>query len=227
MHRRLALLLVTGSLTITLAACTSGQNSAKSRKVPIDAPKWQQQGLSPEQRDASAREALLQSQLWLDPSCRWLEYGAWVVPDSQQAPIYKAAEEVGYIEMKEAGQDTRHYTPRPAYDVTLTDLGETETADCKTESYGKKVWGVPVSRRSLKSLTYIKDGPAYSDYTYFALEEEWLPTTVGERVKDVLTSYMKVQYGTWHTQVLMRRVEQHWYVEQLGEVGYYHPEPKW
>ena len=84
-----------------------------------------------------------------------------------------------------------------------------------------------MSRRSLKSLTYIEDGPADSDYTYFALEEEWLPTTVGERVKDVLTSYMKVQYGTWHTQVLMRRVEQHWYVEQLGEVGYYHPEPKW
>src|ERR1051326_687974 len=134
MHRRLALYLVAGSLMALLAGCTSGQTSAKSRKVPIDAPKWQQQGLSPEQRDASAREALVQSDKWLAPSCRWLEYGAWVVPDSQQAPIYKAAEEAGYIEMKEAGRDTRHYPPEQAYDVTVTELGTTETADCKTES---------------------------------------------------------------------------------------------
>jgi hypothetical protein len=227
MHRRLPWLIVIALLTAVLTACTSGQSSAKSKRVPIDAPKWQQQGLSPEQRDASAREALLQSQLWLEPSCRWLAYGAWVVPDSREAPLYKAAEEAGYIEMKEAGVDTQHYTPQPAYNVALTELGTTETADCKTESYGKQVWGLPVSRRSLKSLTYTKDGAAYTDYTFFALEEEWQPTTVGERVKDVLTDFMKVQYGTWHTEVLMRRVQQHWYVEQLGEVGYYHPQPKW
>lgn len=209
--------------------CTSSQSATpeKGKALPPWAPDWQKDGLTPEQRDSTARASLEASEKWRTPTCRWLEHGPWVLAWADETLVYRAAQEAGYIEMEVVGQGNR-VRPEPAYKITLTELGKTETADCKTDSQGKPVWGVPVSRRKLVAFEYAKEGPNYSGVTYFQVTNEWQLTVVGEKLKDSLTpyGYMKPEQGTWHTTVMMKRIQNKWYVDDLGEVGYYHPQ-KW
>jgi hypothetical protein len=156
---------------------------------------------SDEDRDAGAMEDLEASDQWREPSCRWLETGTWIAAYPQDTAVYRAAHALGYIEMEQVGTVNRIGTPEPAWRVALTETGKAEFADCPRQSKSS-AFGVPVSRRELISGTYA--GKDYDERTAYDVEFRWVPTDVGSRVRDVLTSHMTVEEGTYTTKVYMR-----------------------
>jgi|SRR5688572_5318845 len=154
---------------------------------------------TPETRDAGAMEDLIASEKWTEPRCRWLKTGAWVLAWPQETALYRAAYDAGFIEMVEVGQGNRIGKPEPAWRITLTEKGKTETAECTTP--GADNWGVPVSRRRLISGRYA--GEDYGGRTVFEVDFEWVPTPIGEQVKHELTRYMTVEEGTYRTRVYL------------------------
>jgi len=172
--------------------------------------------MTPEERDRTAIVDLLASEQFSAPRCRWLKYGAWILAWPQETALYKAANELGYIEMEQAGTDNRIGTPEPAWKITITESGRAEIADCKVVN-GDDDWGVPVSRRKFISAKYVGDDPGGSGNTTYEVEYEWVPTAVGERVKSVLEGNMAVEEGKYRAQVWLRKNPDKWYVDQLHD----------
>lgn len=177
-----------------LIGCTSSAN---------DNPNSAAAAPSPGERDAGALADLELSEKWSSPRCRWLKTGAWVLAYPGETALYRAAYQVGYIEMEEVGQDNRHGTPEPAWKIKLTELGKAETAECKASSSDS--WGVPVSRRRLLSGTYVGEEPSPSNRFIYEVEYQWVPTTVGEDARHALTGTQAVEEGTYRTRVYLRR----------------------
>ena len=177
---------------------------------------------SAEARDAAAVAALVRSEKWSGPSCRWLKQGAWVLAYPQETALYRAAHQAGYIEMKEVGRDNRIGRPEPAWRIALTEAGKAEAVTCQPGS-DPDTWGVPVSRRELVSATYAGESPGYTARKVYEVEYRWVPTAVGEKVKRVLTGNMAVQEGTYRARVYLVNSPDAidpsgWYVDQVGEL---------
>lgn len=178
---------------------------------------------SPQARDSAAVAALIASDKWSAPSCRWLEHGVWVLAYPQETALYRAAAQAGYIRMETAGQDNRTGAPEPAWRITLTEAGKTQAAACGPTSK-PDTWGVTVSRRELISATYVGESPAYAARKVYDVEYRWVPTSVGERVKRVLTGTMAVQEGRYRTRVYLLNSPEvidpsGWYVDQIDDLG--------
>jgi hypothetical protein len=150
--------------------------------------------------DAGVLAHLQTSETWTAPRCRWLEHGTWILADRQDTALYRAAADLGYISIEQVGEGNRIGVPEPAWRITLTDAGKAEAARCPPSSK-PSVWGVPVSQRRFLSGKYV--GKDYGQRSLFEVEFEWVPTAVGEQVKQVLTDHMKVEEGKSMARVYM------------------------
>ena len=128
---------------------------------------------------------------WQQPRCRWLQTGSWIVAGPQDAAVYQAASDLGYIEMTEVGRVNRSGTPEPAWRVTLTESGKSESSACSASTPPR--FGVPVSRRQFVSAR--RTDVDHSGYTVFEVDFTWVPTSAGDRVRHVLTGPMAVEEG--------------------------------
>ncbi len=213
LFRFVALLLI----VLAVNGCTAVSSGDSSSK---EVPPWERvpwEGMSPEERDRTAVADLMKSEKFSGPRCRWLKYGAWILAWPSETHLYRAAQEVGIIEMEEVGTDNRTGTPEPAWRITITEAGKNEIADCPKVSPGRNDWGVPVSRRRLISAKYVGEGTRYSGITLYDVEYEWVPTAVGEKVKAHLTGPMKVEEGKYRAQISLKKVPHGWYVDQTND----------
>jgi hypothetical protein len=182
-------------VVISPAGCGSGPAPGESQEGGAPS-------ASPERRDAGAMADLQASATWSAPRCRWLETGAWILAYPQDTALYRAAHDLGYIEMEEVGQGNRIGVPEPAWRIALTDEGRAEAAKCPASSKST-VWGVPVSYRRFTSGTHVGEDAGVR--TVYEVEYDWEPTAVGGKVKHVLTDKMTVEEGTYRTKVYMRK----------------------
>jgi hypothetical protein len=154
--------------------------------------------------DAGAMADLQTSPKWTEPRCRWLETGAHLLLYPQDTAVLMAARDLGYVEVEQVGTGNRIGTPEPAWSVRLTDKGKTESAKCGSGSSRAEVFGVPVSQRRFISAKRTGEPDMYNpNRTVFEIEFEWVPTAVGELVKNVLTSHMAVEQGLAKAQASM------------------------
>lgn len=178
---------------------------------------------SPQARDSAAVAALIASDRWSGPSCRWLEHGAWVLAYRSETALLRAAAQVGYIRMEQVGQGNRTGNPEPAWRITLTDAGRAAAATCPPTSK-PDVWGVPVSRRELVSASFVGSSALNDERMIYDVEYRWVPTRVGERVARALTGTMAVEAGTYRTRVYLLKSPElldpsGWAVDQIDELG--------
>ena len=176
--------------------------------------------------DAGALADLKTSAEWTKPRCRWLETGAWVLAWPQEVALYEAARNLGYIDLQQAGMANR-IRPEPAWKVALTDAGTAASATCGSGSSRSEVWGLPVSERRFISGRRIQAPDMYNpDRTMFEVEYQWVPTSAGEMVKNVLTGKMAVEQGLRRAKVSLRygdraigRGRNGWRVDQIGDLA--------
>ena len=154
--------------------------------------------------DAGALADLQASAAWAEPRCRWLETGAHLLAYRQDTEVYKAARDLGFVEMEQVGTGNRIGTIEPAWRVQLTEPGRTETAKCGRGSSKSTVFGVPVSERRFISGKRTAEPDMYNpNRTVFEVEFEWVPTAAGDRVKHNLTDKMTVEQGLATARVTM------------------------
>lgn len=170
-----------GATTI-LGACSDAADSTQQTKGA--------EGGSA-QSDEGAMADLQASRQWQEPRCRWLKTGTWIAAYPQDTAVYRAAADLGYIEMTEVGQVNRIGRPEPAWKIVLTDAGKAESATCSPATPPN--FGVPVSRRQFVSAK--RTEVDYSGYTVFHVDFIWVPTPAGDRVRHELTGNMTVEEG--------------------------------
>lgn len=193
MRIRISAVIALLSVTLVPVGCRSKPTAGKSEEAALPG--------SSSGRDAGVKAALQASDRWSGARCRWLETGTWILAYSQDTALYRAAHELGYIEMEEVGQGNRIGVPEPAWRIALTEAGKVEAANCPPQSK-PTAWGIPVSWRKLISATYV--GQDNGERTIYEVEYAWVPTAVGEKVKHVLTDKMTVEEGTYRTKVYLR-----------------------
>lgn len=177
-------------------------------------------------RDSGAMTDLAASPKWSQPSCRWLKHGAYVLAYPQETALYRAAYEVGYIDMQETGTTNRTGTPEPTWRIALTEQGKVVAAECPP-STKPEVWGVPVSRRQLIAGKFVAQAQGHGQRTTYEVDYTWVPTEVGEKVRHELTGTMQVQEGRYRTKVYLKRGPDFtvnvgpngWYVDAVDELG--------
>ena len=146
--------------------------------------------------DAGAMADLRDSPRWAEPRCRWLETGAHVLAYPQDTAVLEAARDLGFVEMEQVGTGNRTGRVEPAWRIRLTDAGRAESAKCGSGSTRSTTFGVPVSQRRFISGKRTAEADMYSpNRAMFEVEFEWVPTSVGDRVKYVLTGNMAVEQG--------------------------------
>ena len=185
-------------LTVVSLTAACGSTSASSGPPAPGSPN---SGV-PARNDAAALADLKASPKWNEPSCRWLEHGGFVQGSPQEEAIYRAAGQMGFIDLVETG--TRWHLNRadaPTFSVTLTDRGKAETATCSPTSKPGS-WGVPVAKRRYISGKFVAQEP-YGRVVY-EVDMEWVPTPVGDQVSHVLTRHMTVQSGRYQFKVYMK-----------------------
>lgn len=203
-------------MAIFVAGCSSKPTSGVSTEAEVAA-------ASDGGGHAAALADLQASAKWTGPRCRWLETGAWIVAYPQETALYRAASDLGYIEMTEAGQANRTGVPQSAWRIALTDAGKVEAAKC-TGSSRRAVFGVPVSQRKFIAGKFVESEPY--GRTVYEVEYAWVPTGVGERVLGVLTDKMAVEEGTYRTKVYLRKgraantaAGNGWVVDAIDDLG--------
>lgn len=209
-------LLVLVLACVTLACTSKPQAKSQVGLGAVNEP-------APEQRDATARAAIEQTEPFRLPHCRWLKTGAWIEPYSSERRIYEAAFEAGFIEMESPGQFNRLGYPEEVLRVKLTDKGKEETAGC----VGSKPddWGVPVGYRRIKSVTYRGESFPHSSSHRFEVEYEWEVTEIGEKLRPHLTRHMTIQTGAGVASVFMTHSAGGWGFQTIGYHDKYQMSP--
>ena len=164
--------------------------------------------------DASAMADLQQSATWTTASCRWIDTGAHVLAWPQDTEVLKAARDLGFIEMEQIGTGNRIGTIEPAWRIAITEAGRTEAAKCAPGSSNSTGFAIPVSHRRFISGKRTKEPDMFNpNMTVFEVDFEWVPSGVGDRVRNVLTGRLAVNQGLAKAQVAML------YGERSGDAG--------
>lgn len=173
--------------------------------------------------DAGAMVDLQSSEKWINPSCRWLRAEAYVVPSPNEESLYRAASQMGYIDLTETGQQYHLNRMAPVFNVKLTDRGKETSATCGPTSKATS-FGVPVSARRFGSGRFVKQE---THRTVYEVDYTWVPTPVGDQVMIALSGHMAVQVGEYRTKVYMRKMRgvspatgaNGWMVDAIDERG--------